>query len=94
MSMYVQPVPLAVSNATCRESSKWQQTGIGDKEKKDEQTSSVILECGKRDKELMLLPTTSFAHPAMVINNAGHSSNHNESLIVVKPRSFWPSEFI
>ena len=42
----------------------------------------------------MLIPTASFARPAMVIDNAGHSSNHNESLIVVKPRSLWPSEFI
>ena len=55
---------------------------------------SVILECGKRDKELMLLPTASFSHPAMVIDNAGCSSDHNESLIVVKPRSFWQSEFV
>ena len=86
-------MPLVVSNATCHESFKWQHTGKGDKEKEDEQTSSAILECGKRDKELMLLPTASFAHPAMVIDNAGHSSNHNESLIVVKPRSLWPSEF-
>ena len=93
-SMYAQPVPLVVSNATRRESSKWQHTGKGVKEKEDEQTSSVILECGKRDNELMLLPTAFFAHPAMVINNAGCSSDHNESLIVVKPRSFWPSEFI
>ena len=93
-SMYVQPVPLVVSNATHCESSKWQHTGKGDKEKEDEQTNSVILECGKRDKELMLLPTASFSRPAMVIDNAGHSSDHNKSLIVVKPRSFWPSEFI
>ena len=35
-SMYVQPVPLVVSNATCHESSKWQCTGKGDKEKEDE----------------------------------------------------------
>ena len=84
-SMYVQHVPLAVSNATRCESSKWQHTGKGDKEREDEQTHSVILECGKRDKELMLLPTASFSRPAMVIDNAGHSSDHNESLIVVKP---------
>ena len=49
-SMYAQPVPLVVSNATCREISKWQCTGKGDKEKEDEQTSSVILECGKRQQ--------------------------------------------
>ena len=35
-SMYAQPVPLVVSNATCHESSKWQHTGKGDKEKEDE----------------------------------------------------------
>ena len=92
--MYAQPVPLVVSNATRCESSKWQHTGKGDKEKEDEQTNSVILECGKRDKELMLLPTASFSHPAMFIDNVGRSSDHNESLILVKPRSFWPSEFI
>ena len=73
-SMYVQPVPLVVSNATCHESSKWQHTEKGDKEKEDEQTSSVILECGKRHNKLVLIPTTSFTHPAMVINNAGCSS--------------------
>ena len=93
-SMYAQPVTLVVSNATHCESSKWQHTGKGDKEKEDERTHSVILECGKRDKELMLLPTASFSRPAMVIDNAGHSSDHNKSLIVVKPRSFWPSEFV
>ena len=93
-SMYAQPVPLVVSNATPRESSKWQCTGKGDKEKEDERTSSVILESGKRDDELMLIPTTSFTHPAMVIDNAQHNCNHNESLIVVKPMSLWPSEFI
>ena len=93
-SMYAQPVPLVVSNATHCKSSKWQHTGKGDKEKEDEQTHSVILECGKRDKELMLLPTASFSCPAMVIDNAGCSSDHNESWIVVKPRSFWPSEFV
>ena len=36
MSMYAQPVPLVVSNATRCESSKWQLTGKGDKEKEDE----------------------------------------------------------
>ena len=93
--MYAQPVPLVVSNATRCEISKWQQTGKGDKEKEDEQTTSVILECGKRDNKLMLIPTASFpACPAMVIHNAECSSNHNKSLIVVKPRSLWPSEFI
>ena len=35
-SMYAQPVPLVVSNATHRESSKWQQTGKGEKEREDE----------------------------------------------------------
>ena len=35
-SMYAQSVPLVVSNATRHESSKWQHTGKGDKEKEDE----------------------------------------------------------
>ena len=42
----------------------------------------------------LAIPTNSFTHPTLVINNAGHSSDHNEFLIVVKPRTLWPSEFI
>ena len=93
-SMYMKPVPLVVSNTTWCWFSKWQHAGKGDKEKEDEQTSSVILECGKRHNTLMLIPTNSFTHPALVIDNAGCSSNHNKSLIDVKPRSLWLSDFI
>ena len=44
--------------------SSTQEKGIS-KEKADEQTSSVILECGKRHHKLMLIPTNSFTCPAL-----------------------------
>ena len=60
--MCTMPVPLVVSNASCRPFSKWQHTGKGDKEKEDEQTSSVILECGKAKTQQTHAYTNQFLH--------------------------------
>ena len=52
------------------------------------------LNVAKETTNLCLSQLLPSPHCAMVINNAGHSSDHNKSLIVVKPWSLWPSEFI
>ena len=56
--------------------------------------TSILLSSSRRWNEFMLLPTSAFYGPVMVVKNIGAKDTDKDALFVVKRRKDWTEEFL